>query len=394
MSPKAKRQYQNMMHILLLVILTSMGKFILYDPYIKSDMGINTPLTASAGDAIDNTEVASNQKVTLIAVGDVMMHDTEMKAGYDAKTDTYSFDDLFINIKPFLSGDIVYANLETPVAGKELKYGGYPNFNAPNELLDALKNSYFTHLSLANNHALDRGAVGLSNTVKNVENLNFVALGARNDNSKNNFEITEINGVRFGFLSYTYGTNGLKLSDENSYMLSYINKVQIKKDIIDLKSKGVDVTIATFHFGEEYRLTENEYQKDIASFACANGADMVLGAHPHVLQPIVYLNDNKCLVAYSLGNFVSGMSSEYKDLGGVLKVEITKKDDVIEMVPDFMGTWVKRSTDANGMKTFTVVPLPKDKIPDTIPVTKAEEIRLEMYRKFIDTKIKTYTSKS
>lgn len=392
MSPKAKREYYYMMHMLLFVMLFGMGKFMLYDPYIKNNDHANSQLTASASNAID-TEIVNSQKLTFVAVGDIMMHQSQMSSGYDKKSGTYNFDNFFINIKPFLSGDIVYANLETPVAGKELKYGGYPNFNSPIELLGALKNSYFTHLSLANNHALDRGTKGILNTVKNVTDFGFTALGARSDNTKANYEITEKNGLHIGFVSYAYGTNGHKISNADSYMLSYINKDQIKKDLYDLKSQGVDVTFAAFHFGEEYKLNENKSQQDLAKFVCDLGVDVVIGSHPHVLEPITYLNDGKCLVAYSLGNFISGMSKEYTDLGGILKVEISKENNVITINPDFIGTWVKRSTDTRGVKMFTVVPLDIDKIPSTIAISKVEAVRLEKYRNFVNTKIKTYVKK-
>lgn len=395
MSPRAKREFYYMMNTMLIVMLFAMGKFMLYDPYIKGHDDVNTnTLTAQASDVVSEMPTTvQSKKVTLVAVGDVMMHQSELSAGYDKKTDTYNFDNLFTNIKSYLEGDIVYANLETPVAGKELKYSGYPNFNAPAELLTALKNSNFTHLSLANNHTLDRGAKGIANTVKNVTDMGFTALGTRSDNTKVNFEITEKNGLRIGFLSYTYGTNGLKLSDKNSFMLSYINKDQIKKDILDLKKENIDATVVTLHFGEEYKLTQNKFQEDIAKLACDNGADIVLGSHPHVLQPIKYINNGKCLVAYSLGNFISGMSANYTDLGGILKVEISKENDSVRTTPEFIGTWVKRSTDSRGLKNFTVVPLDVDKIPSTINVTKMEEARLKNYRNFVDTKIKTYTLK-
>ena len=347
------------------------------------------------------------KKVTLLAVGDIMMHQSQLDATYNKKSDSYNFSSFFENINSYLKdGDIVYANLETPIAGKELKYTGYPKFNAPTEILTELKKNYFTHVSLANNHALDRGVLGLSNTIKNVKDAGIIGFGAR-EASSTNYQITEKNGLKIGFLSYTYDTNGLTLPKNKSGMLSYIDKDKIAKDIKDLKTQNVDVITVALHFGIEYKLQENASQRDLAKFACDNGADIILGDHPHVLQPITFLQDTngkKCLVIYSLGNFISGMTNPYTDLGGILKVEITKADDdkvagtgeagrinlnnnSISMKPDFLATWVKRGTNTDGSKYYTVLPLDADKIPSNIKITNIEQKRLDLYREFVNTKI-------
>jgi poly-gamma-glutamate capsule biosynthesis protein CapA/YwtB (metallophosphatase superfamily) len=331
------------------------------------------------------------KKITLFAVGDIMMHKSQILAGYNKKTDSFDFSSFFKNINTYLKdGDIVYGNLESPIAGQKFKYTGYPAFNAPEELLVEIKKNFFTHLSLTNNHALDRGYVGLSNTIENVKKYGFVGFGARNDSTKPNYEITEKNGLSIGFLAYTYGTNSITLPKSKKYMLSYINKNQIKIDIEELKKQNVDVVVVAIHFGDEYKLQENIFQKDIAQSVCDSGANIVLGSHPHVLEPIVFLNDKKCLVTYSLGNFISSMSQIYTDLGGILKIEISKENEIIYLKPEFMGTWVKRGFDKNGLRYYTILPLDIDKIPNEIELTKTEKSRLEKYRNFINTKIKKY----
>jgi len=331
------------------------------------------------------------KKITLFAVGDIMMHKSQILAGYNKSTDSFDFSSFFKNINPYLKdSDIVYGNLETPIAGQKFRYTGYPAFNAPEELLREVKNNFFTHLSLANNHSLDRGSVGLSNTIKNVEKYGFVGFGARNDSIKPNYEITEKNGMRVGFLSYTYGTNSIVLPKNKKYMLSYIDKNQIKKDIKELKKQNIDVVVVALHFGDEYKLQENSFQKDIAQFVCDSGANIILGSHPHVLEPIVFLNNKTCLVAYSLGNFISSMSQIYTDLGGILKIEISKDNETLSLRPEFMGTWVKKGFDKNGLRYYTILPLDIDKIPNEIELTKIEKSRLEKYRNFINTKIKKY----
>ncbi len=331
---------------------------------------------------------APDSKVTLMAVGDIMMHKTQLDAGYNKETDSYNFGTFFKYIAPTLKeGDIVYGNLETPVAGRERKYTGYPNFNAPQELLTELKNNYFTHLSIANNHSLDRGAKGIRATVENIDALGFTRVGARSDRLESTYKITEKNGLRIGFLSYTYGVNGNRLPKDQDYMLSYIDKNNIKNDIAVVKKEQVDAVVVYFHFGVEYKTTQNKFQKEIAQLACDSGATIVLGAHPHVLEPITTLNRGNCLVAYSLGNFISGMSALYTDLGGILKVTITKLGDTITTQPEFIPTWVQRGRNSAGVRTFTVLPLDMTKIPNDITVTKAEQKRIRAYQTFVDTKI-------
>lgn len=401
-----KKSHHYLIYAIILVILFCMFGSIVYYQYGKNvnfdnDNELINLQKASAMES-QKLNVPVSKKITLLAVGDIMMHQAQLDATYNKKTDAYNFSNFFVNIKPYLNNaDIVYANLETPIAGKELKYSGYPKFNAPIELLTELKNNYFTHLSLANNHALDRGTVGLSNTIKNVNDSGFVSFGARELDEANteNYKITEKNGMKVGFLAYTYDTNGLVLPKNKVGMISYINKEQIVKDISDLKKQNVDVVVTAIHFGVEYKLEENATQRELAQLACDNGADIILGDHPHVLEPIVYLNDSvndkKCLVIYSLGNFISGMTNPYTDLGGILKIDITKtfnaRDNTysgpLSISPSFLGTWVKRGTNKDGSKYFTVLPLDADKIPQEIDITKTEQGRLETYRKFVDTKI-------
>ena len=368
-----------------------MGKVFIYGPMEDIQHSeIGADLTAGAINA-NLKEIEKPKKVVLLAVGDIMMHQSQLNFAYDIKTKNYDFSNYFKYINSYLAeGDIVYANLETPVAGEEFKYSGYPRFNAPISILSELKNNYFTHLSLANNHALDQGSKGLSNTIKNVRDFGFVILGARDDILKSNYEIYEKNGLRVGLISYTYGANGFVLPSSKSFMLSVVDKEKIIKDLNDLKMQDVDIIVSAIHFGQEYELANDKYQKEIAELACTSGADIVLGTHPHTLEPIEYLNNGECLVAYSLGNFISGMSKSYTDLGGILKIEIIKEGDDISLTPDFMGTWVRRGYDDRGLRDYQIVPLPKDKIPEELEITEIEEARLDIYRDFVETKIKVF----
>ena len=438
-NPRNKTSSKFVFAIVIFALLYASGN-VLYNQFEKYFNKDSKDIALQLADAKKKEPPAPIvKKITLLAVGDIMTHQEQLDSAYDKGTGVYDFSDYFLNINPYLKGgDIVYANLETPVAGSVLKYSGYPKFNAPTELLAELKNNYFTHVSLSNNHALDRGQMGLEVTIKNVENAGLVGIGARilpdiyfvtsasastspssspiSDTKSNsqvsnpdfpNYQITEKNGLKIGFLAYTYDTNGLILPKAKKGELSYINKNQIAKDISDLKNQKVDTIVTALHFGIEYKLEENASQRDLAQFACDNGADIILGDHPHVLEPIVYLSatstgqnsvGRKCLVIYSLGNFISAMPNLYTDLGGILKVEITKTETTgsdgvvasssLTMSPDFFATWVKRGTNKDGSKYYTVLPLDADKIPKDIEVTSTEQKRLEIYRDFVDTKIK------
>lgn len=392
MSFSLKGIYWSSIYVLIFMTFLYTGKVFVYDSIQNIKYAeIQSNLTTQAIRA-NLAEMQKPKKITLLAVGDIMMHESQLTAGYEKESKTYNFSEYFKYVNSYLKeGNIVYANLETPIAGEKLKYSGYPRFNAPNELLLELKNNYFTHLSLANNHSLDQGSLGLSNTIKNVSDFGFVGLGARDDILKPNYEITEKNGMRIGFLSYSYGENGFTLPEDKSFMLSHINKEQIVKDLEELKNQNVDIVVTAFHFGQEYKLQEDESQKEIANLACTNGANIVLGTHPHVLEPTEFTNEGKCLVAYSLGNFISGMSNLYTDLGGILKIEITKENENISIIPEFMGTWVKRGYDEKGIRYFSVIPLSEDKIPEEVKITNVEQKKLETYRNFVETKIKNFT---
>ena len=295
-NPKTKTSSKFVFAIVIFALLYAGGSA-LYNQFAgyfnKNGKNYNSQLVDSQKNALPAPAPAPIvKKVTLLAVGDIMMHQEQLDSAYDKGTGVYDFSNYFLNINPYLKGGyIVYANLETPVAGSALKYSGYPKFNAPTELLAELKNNYFTHVSLANNHALDRGEKGLVNTIKNVEDADLVGIGARvftnagtmtapslvSSSSSSfastsqatalnpsNYQITEKNGLKIGFLAYTYDTNGMTLPKGKKGELSYIDKNQIAKDILDLKNQKVDAIVMALHFGIEYKLEETASQRDLA----------------------------------------------------------------------------------------------------------------------------------
>lgn len=262
--------------------------------------------------------------VSLLFVGDVMQHDSQITAAYNPVSKEYDYSACFQYIKPIIqSADIAFANLEVTLAGPPFK--GYPQFSAPDELAKELKNTGFDVLVTANNHSLDRRKKGLERTIDVLDNLEVLHTGTFKDSTSRALQyplVFEKNGFRFSLLNYTYGTNGIPVTKPN--IINLIDTLQIKKDLAKAKQQQTDVTIVFMHWGTEYQDIPNRSQKEIATLCLENGATLVIGSHPHVLQPMDWDKAQNTLVAYSLGNFVSGQQSRYRDGGAMLWVELEK----------------------------------------------------------------------
>ncbi|MDG1331077.1 MAG: CapA family protein [Crocinitomicaceae bacterium] len=268
-----------------------------------------------------------NPKLSLLFVGDVMQHDGQIDAAYNSKTKEYEYDDGFKFIKPIINEyDIRVANLEVTLAGKPFK--GYPQFSAPDELSEVLVNSGFNVILTSNNHSCDRGSKGVIRTLDVLDELGVPHTGTfRNQKERDdNYPlVVEKNGLKVAMLNYTYGTNGLSVA--KPLIINYIDSVIIKEDIAKAKSMGVDYIVCNMHWGKEYKPLPNGYQKRYEAVCYRAGADMVIGGHPHVVQPIekkkVYNQDK--LTIWSLGNFVSNMQTRTTRGGVMLGAHIAKE---------------------------------------------------------------------
>lgn len=296
---------------------------------------------------------------TWVGVGDIMSHTPQLPGYYNKSTDSYDFNSVFAEIKHYFVGDWNMANLETPIAGKDYPNTGYPTFNAPLELGEALWNAGFNVLSTANNHSLDKGEKGLLRTLENMKALGFKTVGTYASEEESQLPvIIEKNNINMGFLSYTYGTNGIPIPTGKDYLINLIDKDTIIEDIKNLKSSGADVVTIAMHFGNEYQTKPTEEQKTLARELIAAGADIIAGSHPHVLQPYEVFtaidaegNQRDGLIIYSMGNFISNQRDETKDYGAVFKVDLRKHTDSgkIEILDvEVTPTWVHRyKPDAN-----------------------------------------------
>jgi poly-gamma-glutamate capsule biosynthesis protein CapA/YwtB (metallophosphatase superfamily) len=267
-------------------------------------------------------------KLSLLFIGDVMQHDTQLAAAFDPVTKKYDYTECFQNVKPvFESADMTIGNLELSLGGPP--YKGYPAFSAPDELVETLIWSGVDVLVTANNHCLDRGRKGLERTVAVLDTFGIPHTGTFVDSVHRATTyplFLEKNGFRISLLNYTYGTNGIIVTKPN--IVNYIDTTLIASDIIKAKEQRPDVIIAFFHWGDEYQRLPNKSQKNLAEFCFKKGVKLVIGSHPHVLQPMEWRKDTDQVVVYSLGNFVSGQSSRYKNGGGMLYVEMQKRDSV------------------------------------------------------------------
>ncbi|MFD2672986.1 CapA family protein [Marinicrinis sediminis] len=314
-------------------------------------------------------------EATLVAVGDIMMHSPQIPAGYNPATDTYNFDHFFAEIDDLLlQGDWVYGNLETPLAGKASGYAGYPRFNAPDELADALHKAGFDVLSTANNHSLDQGKHGVLQTLETLSERGLTAVGTyASSQAQQDIPILSRHDIHMAFLAYTYGTNGLPEPSGHAYLVNEIDRTQIQADLTRARAQGADLITIALHFGREYIREPSASQRELAAYCIAAGADIVLGSHPHVVQPYEQLtvqtpdgSTRSGFVIYSLGNFISNQgpaqkTAKYTDVGVVLKLSVRKTfpEQKIEITAvESIPTWVHQYRQ-NGKRQYRVLPIAK-----------------------------------
>ena len=225
-------------------------------------------------------EVMTPQTIQLTTVGDIMMHEPQISSGYDVKTKNYNYEYMYQEVAPYLKeGDLTIGNLELTLAGEAKKYTGYPQFNAPDAVADALKAAGFDVLTTANNHSLDRRFEGVKRTIDVLDERGLLHTGTyRTQEESKEILIQEVKGTKIAFLAYTYGTNGIKVDKGKEYSVNYINKDKIVKDIKEARLQEAEVICASVHFGVEYMRTPNQAQKDLVDLLVDNGVDIILGS--------------------------------------------------------------------------------------------------------------------
>ncbi|MBE6685797.1 MAG: CapA family protein [Ruminococcaceae bacterium] len=273
-------------------------------------------------------------RVSFLAVGDNIMYhcaftDAQKRANQDYPE--YNFMPIYEEVSDEIAkADISYINQETVMAGKEYGYSDYPCFNTPQHLGDQLIEIGFDVVNVATNHMLDMGSSGLEDTIDYWNSKEEITMIGGYENEEAYLEpcIIEKNGISIALLSYTYSTNGISPSSASEAVVPYIDMETMRKDIRRVHSLA-DVTMVSVHWGVENSFTPNEEQKQLAQMMCDEGVDVIIGTHPHVLQPIEWFESddgNRTLCIYSLGDFVAVMTKAANMLGGMAKFDIVKKN--------------------------------------------------------------------
>ena len=294
--------------------------------------------------------VEEESTVTIRSVGDILVHSDVYTT---ARTDTgFDFSRMFEPVRVYMQdADITTANMEVPVAGEEFGLSGYPQFNAPPEIIDALSGAGVDIVNNATNHSMDRGGGGVVASTGNMRERGMLYTGSyASEQDKLTPRIIEANGITVGFLGFTYGTNGLPVEQE--HFASLIDDT-LAAQVAALDSQ-VDVAVVMLHMGDEYAPLPNEFQEETATAALDAGADLVLGGHPHVVEPFAGP------VWYSPGNFLHGQWEEPTKVGGIGEFTFTKRGDDVT----FSG--------ARFMPTYTVGP-PISYDHHVIPLVEATE---------------------
>lgn len=287
-------------------------------------------------------EKVKEYSISLIMGGDALIHDRLYNV---YKTDNgYDFKSIFTYLKDYLKDyDLAYYNQETILGGSEIGLSSYPSFNSPYEIGDALIDAGFNIVSLATNHTLDRGEKAVLNSINYWKDKDVLTSGSYSSfEDKEEIRIKEVNNIKYTLLNYTYGTNGIPVPSGKEYLVNIWPckgsnpstdtkyqeyKTKVLEDIEKVRDK-VDVLMVAMHWGVEYGVTPTEYQKDMAKFLSDNGVDIIIGTHPHVVQPVTWIDDT--LVIYSLGNMISAQEIKVDNnttIGLLTSIKITKTVD-------------------------------------------------------------------
>ncbi len=290
----------------------------------------------SSNNVQENQKEETDTTFTLTAIGDVMCHNTQYMDAYDSDTGTYDFSYVFDNISSYTkTADICIGNLETSFAGEDRGYSNYPTFNSPDSLADSLKSIGVDVLSTAGNHALDMGFSGLSRTIDVLDKADIFHLGTyKTQEDQDKVLIKYVKGVKIAFIDYTYGTNGISVPSDKKFCINLIDKDLIKKHIETAKNQNADMIVACMHWGTEYQTKQNSEQEELADFLFQNGVNVIIGNHPHVIQPMekrtVTLEDGSTrdgFVVYALGNFICDQNAVNTRDSIILNLKITKHTD-------------------------------------------------------------------
>lgn len=320
---------------------------------------------------------AQEKRVSLIFAGDAMQHLPQIHA---ARTSSgYDYDSCFCLLKNKISrADIACVNFETTLGGEP--YTGYPRFSAPDEFASGLKDAGFDLFFLANNHVADKGRRGIERTLGVLDSIGIKHTGvfrSKRDRGLNYPLMIIKNGIRIAFLNYTYDTNGLPVTAP--HRVNVTDTLQIRRDLRLARLYNPDIVIAGMHWGDEYATRPNAGQQKLSDFLFRNGVRIVIGSHPHVVQPSVKKvadDEIETVVYYSLGNFISNQEKIHTDGGALAEIVISKSDEnkavKIESC-SYSLVWVRKYAE-NGKMKYRLIPVDEQK-KTSLPVLSPRELQ-------------------
>lgn len=326
-----RRRVRERIRNIVLMILAFLLLFVLVVLFLK----LNTSKKVKKDPVIEKEDVKVPKiyEASVFMVGDALIHSNvyEDARGTDG---SYDFKPMLEQIKPIsIKYDLKYYNQETILGGATLGYSSYPRFNSPTEVGDAFLDAGFNLVSLATNHTMDKGEAGVINSVnywKSKENVVYSGQWTSNEEREES-HVYNINGISYAFFSYTTWTNGLETPAGKEYLNNVYSPEKAAADIAKVKDLA-DVIIVAMHWGTEYSLGVSSQQTEIANYLSSLGVNLIIGSHPHVVEPVEYINDGKTFVIYSLGNFISDQIGIERLTGLMMEVTIKKVVDVDDTV--------------------------------------------------------------
>ena len=274
-----------------------------------------------------STPKSKTTEVSIVMAGDNLIHKPVIAAGKKADG-SYDYTYMYEEVKDYVNQfDLRFINQETPMIDDESKYSGYPTFGSPLGIGDAVAATGFNGVSMATNHICDKGTQGIQDSYGLWMKYDIPVFGIHMNEEEDDIWYIQKNDIRLAVVNYTYGTNGISLPSGKEYMIDTFYDKNAIADTLAVAEKEADATIVIAHWGTEYQSRPSQWQREMAQFLADNGADVIFGMHPHVVQPVerVYTEDgHEVPVFWSLGNFISGQSEVPRMLGMFGKVTITK----------------------------------------------------------------------
>lgn len=314
------------------------------------------------------------QQARLVFAGDLMQHMPQVRAAR-RPDGTFDYSETFRYVKPiFEEADFAMLNFETTLTPTS-RYTGYPMFRSPAQLADAIRDIGIDVVVMANNHICDNGRTGIEYMTARFDSVGIVHTGSFIDSTRyrmNHPLRFEVKGIRFALLNYTYDTNGVPIP--KGTIVNLIDTTVIQNDLKRIDRSETDCIIVFFHWGDEYVRKPNDTQRKLAELCHRYGTEIVMGSHPHVIQPFETRYDTDSIVrsvtVYSLGNFVSNQRDRYKNGGLIVTLDVEKKNEQIEICPYYTPVWVS-------MPNYRILP---PSVADTLPLPSGQR---ESYRQFI-----------